>query len=523
MVSIDLNYNNAYKWTKKDKIYSIGYIFYDNKFYQEEQINELLESININKISDFIKEIDGCFSIVINNDNEIIIISDLLRNFPVFYSIQDDKIMIKDNIMKFDKKILDSNSITELSYTNYVTSYNTLFKNIFQLEAHQIVKINKKDYNISRNKYFEYKYNFIFKDDDVLIYELDEIYDNAAKKMIKYLNGRQAVIPLSGGNDSRLIAYYLVRNGYKNVIAYTYGSKENSEIEISKRVAEFLKIEWYFVEYKHKSMQKKFNNKNLYKKMADYCGRGVCNPHIQEWEAISSLIQEKIITKDSVVLPGFTGDFLEGKHIFDDLYFLKNVNTEELINSIYKWQYQYSEGSIQRTNIKDKLKTNIRIKDKEILNRDSAIEIFEKFDFEERQAKYINNAIRTYDYQGLHWYLLFWDKNSISKWLSIPLEKRHNIELFNKFTKTIYPDLMEYAPIYEKKSKKQIKPPFKTVKKVYRIYEIYKKGFLNLYGYLHFRTYLKYFIKTKSYKYNKMFSSYYLDYLRKEIKKENKV
>ena len=202
---------------------------------------------------------------------------------------------------------------------------------------------------------------------------------------------------------------------------------------------------------------------------------------------------------------------------------MKDVTTEDLINSIYKWQYQYSEGPMQRTNIKDKLKANLRIKDKEIFSRDSAIEIFEKFDFEERQAKYINNAIRTYDYQGSHWYLLFWDKNSILKWLSIPLEKRHNIELFNKFTKTIYPDLMEYAPIYKNTAKKEIKPPFKAMKKVYRVYEIYKKGFLNLYGYLHFRTYLKYFIKTKSYKYNKMFSSYYLDYLRKEIKKENKV
>ena len=144
MVSIDLNYNNAYKWTKKDKIYSIGYIFYNNKFYQGNQINELLEGININEISDFIKKIDGCFSIVINNESEIIIISDLLRNFPVFYSIQDNKIMIKDNIMEYDKKILDNDSITELSYTNYVTGYNTLFKNIFQLEAHQVVRINNK-------------------------------------------------------------------------------------------------------------------------------------------------------------------------------------------------------------------------------------------------------------------------------------------------------------------------------------------------------------------------------------------
>ena len=52
--------------------------------------------------------------------------------------------MIKDNIMEYDKKILDNDSITELSYTNYVTGYNTLFKNIFQLEAHQVVRINKK-------------------------------------------------------------------------------------------------------------------------------------------------------------------------------------------------------------------------------------------------------------------------------------------------------------------------------------------------------------------------------------------
>ena len=52
-------------------------------------------------------------------------------------------------------------------------------------------------------------------------------------------------------------------------------------------------------------------------------------------------------------------------------------------------------------NIKDKLKVNLRIKDKEIFSRDSAIEIFEKFDFEERQAKYINNAIRTYGYTKL--------------------------------------------------------------------------------------------------------------------------
>lgn len=521
MVNIDLNYNNAYKWNNIKNVYSIGYIFYNDRIYEDLEFTKLILKLKESDILEFIKKIEGCFSIIINSNNKVILISDLLRTFPVFYQIFNNNINIKDNIMIYQNKKLDKDNIKELSYCNYVTGCDTVFKDIYQLEGHQIVEINKNDYNIFKKKYFEYKYNFESKNDETLIKELDKVYDNVTKKMIKFLNGRQAVIPLSGGNDSRLIAYYLTKNNYKNIITYTYGSKENSEIDISRKVAEFLGIDWYFIEYKNNSMQKKFNNKKMYKEMANYCGRGYSSPVIQEWEAISQLLQENRITTNSVVLPGYSGDFLAGTHIFDDLFYKDKVTFKELIDSIYKKQYQYADEPIQRTNIKEKLSKELELKEEELVYKNKTIEIFEKFDFEERQVKYINNAIRIFDYHGLQWYLPFWDKELITKWLSIPVEKRYNIELFNKFTKTIYGDLMEYAPIYEKKSKNRIEPPFKTLKKIYRVYEIYKRGFLNFYGYLYFRTYLKYAFRTKNFEYNKIFSSYYIDYLKKEIKKEN--
>ena len=523
MINIELNYNNAYKWNRKENIYSIGYIYYKNNFYRGEQLSNLLSEIKIQDLEQFIDEIDGPFTFVIENEDEIILISDLLRNFPVFYSVDNNLIEIRDNIMEYEHKILDENSEIELSYVNYVTGYTTIFKNIYQLEAHQIVKINKMNFKIERNKYFDYKYNFNDKNDDVLIRELDEIYDRVIKKVIKYLDGRQAVIPLSGGNDSRLIAYYLTKNNYKNVIAYTYGSEGYSEIETSRKVAEFLGIKWYFIEYKNRSMQKKFNDKRTYKSMADYCGRGYSTPHIQEWEAITNLMDRKIITKESIIIPGFSGDFLCGSHIHDDLYSKDKVTPEELIKSIYRWQYVNASRPIENTNIKDKIKYTLSKDENESLSRNDAIKLFEKFDFEERQTKFVNNAIRTYDYQGLQWYLPFWDKELILKWLSIPLEKRYSLELFNKFTKTIYNDLMEYAPIYKIEFKSKIEPPFRNFKKIYRIYDIYKNGFLNFYGYLYFRTYIKYFIKTKNYAYNKIFSCYYIGYIKKEIKKDNKI
>ena len=345
---------------------------------------------------------------------------------------------------------------------------------------------------------------------------MDIEFDNAIKKMIKYLDGRTAVVPLSGGNDSRLIVYYLKKNNYDKIITYTYGSANNSEVETSKKVAEYLNIDWHFIEYKNKSMQNKFNNKDTYKKMADYCGRGFSIPIMQEWEAISILDEIQIINKKSCVLvPGYSGDFIVGSHITDYLYSNKKLSYKKLLNHIYDNQYAYSNVLFEKSYIKEKLEKNINKNsyDSEI-NRSKNIEIYEDFDFEERQVKYITNAIRTYDYIGYEWYLPFWDKDLVNFCLTLPFEKKYKIDLFKKFTMTTYKDLMEYAPIFKTVNAKKINRPFKMVKKVYRIYEIYKNGFLNFYGYLYFRTYIKYFLKTKSYHYNKIFAQYYIDYIK---------
>ena len=104
MIIIELNYNNAYKWMSKNDIYVIGYIFYKNKVYKNEELLEFVSAIDEDKLENTIKEVDGCFSIVYKKKQKIILISDLLRTFPVFYSINNSDIIIKDNIMAFEKK-----------------------------------------------------------------------------------------------------------------------------------------------------------------------------------------------------------------------------------------------------------------------------------------------------------------------------------------------------------------------------------------------------------------------------------
>jgi len=318
-----------------------------------------------------------------------------------------------------------------------VISYDTVFENIYQLQAHEIVYIDKNTKEIERKKYWEYKYNIQDKNNDILIKELDETYNNAAKKMIEYLNGRKAVIPLSGGQDSRLLAYYLHRNGYKNVLAYTYGSSKNSEWQTSKKVAEFLGFEWIFIEYKNKSMQSKFNNKEKYKKMADYCGRGYSIPIVQEWEAVSNLIENKLINpKESVIISGHVGDFPAGYFIYEDLYTKEKITWKALKEFMYKTLYQYSDKSFEESTIKDKLnKLCNKYNNDEIFTRDESIECFEKVEFE-REVKYFTNALRMYDYNELEWYVLFWDRDVLEKWMTIPIEKRYKRTLFKEYTRS---------------------------------------------------------------------------------------
>lgn len=524
MIKIELDYNNGFNWCSDGENYVIGYLYYEEKFYEGEELLNLVKSKKHQNLNSFMQKVDGRFLLLIKRDGVVAVVSDLLRTFPIFYQKTNNQIIIYDDIMKYKNKKIKEESLNELKSAAFITGRDTLFQDIYQIEAHEIMYFDEKTLNIQTEKYFLYKYNFVDKSDKELISELDCVYNEATKRLIQYLNGRQAVIPLSGGNDSRLVAYYLKKNNYQNVIAYTYGSEQNSEKEVSKKVAEYLGIPWYFVECKNKSMQKKFNKDN-YSNMADYCGRGYATPLIQDWESTSNLLKNGIINKDEcVIVTGFSGDFLTGKHITEELISKETMTWKELKQIIMKIMYSHATNPTLKKCVEEKLNKLYNINnDNEIFDRNKVMEIFERFDFDEREVKYITNANRIYEYQGLKCYLPLWDKNLLNKWLTINYNKRYKTELFNKFKDTIYGDLMEYAPLYQDKVKPHIKPPFKIIKKMWRVIDLYKNGFLNFYGYFHFRTYLKYIIETREIGYVKLFCTHYIHYIEKKIKKEKKV
>lgn len=266
--------------------------------------------------------------------------------------------------------------------------------------------------------------------------------------------------------------------------------------------------EWKFVEYKNISMQKKFYNKDLYKLVSNYIGSIYSVPLIQEWEAISNMKSNGILNGEEIIVPGYSGDFIAGSHISEEL--VKNVdisvkdvksiilNKHFNLNKMYK--KKYSEIFLK------KIEKEYNIIDEKQYSQKMLIDITEMFDFQERQSKFISNAVRIYEYYGFDWYMPLWDKKLVDFWKKIDYNKRYDRKLYIRFTEYIYPELMEYAPIVKDKKNKENK----ILKKILGIYKSYCKHTLNYYGYMSFMEYLTYVIRYHTLNYYFMFAKHYI-------------
>ena len=494
---INLYYNNAYKWYHDENIYVIGYVFYKNELYDGNKLIELVKKSDIEKE---VKYFSGSFAIVIKKNEEIILLSDIVRSFPVFYTSSG---VVVDNINLLKNKI-NFKSLNELKQARLVSGSKTIYDGVFQLEASQIVRIKKG--KISTKKYFEYK----LSEKKHTYKELDQIFLNVFKRLIKYLNGRQVVVPLSGGHDSRLLVYYLKKLNYSNIVTYTYGNKNGKEVNISKKVAEYLELPWYFVEYDKKGCNKVYySQKN---EILNYYGRGYAVPLIQDLKAIDELLKKKIIDKNSVICPGFTLDFLAGNHVPFEFTTNEMVNKTLIKKKIYQNNYNLTkkDNSFFDKILEKSLKTkfsNIKISS---LN---AEEIFDSFDIFERQAKFVNNGVRNYDYYGLKWYLPFWDLELVNFFQELPLKEKYMRKFFKEFTEYEYKELMEYAPIYVE-DKNVFNGKFKLLRKINYIFYIYNNHYLNFYHYFKFRVYLKFVILNKNFNYDYYIAKDYEKYLK---------
>ncbi len=450
-IKVQLNFNNGFQWTKQQDTAVKGYAF-DNKgiLYRNEGLIQFFSAVdNVNEFLEKLNNANGFFSIILEKKEKIFVAVDRLRSIPLFYSISNECFYLTDDSYwlkeKLNLKEFDKLSKNEFLLTGYVTGKDTLFAEIKQLQAGEFLVFDKKKNKLQVYTYFEFRHNEVEKDEKELIEEMDQMHIRVMRRLIKSLNGKTAVIPLSGGYDSRLIAVMLKRLGYEKVICFTYGKPRNWEAKISQQMASYLGYKWIFIPYTRKKWYLWYHSEEN-KEYIKFNGSISSLAHIQDFPAVWEMKKQRLIPDDSIFIPGHAGDFVAGSHIPTWFIEKKYLTQEELLQSILNkhyslWNWRKQEY-ILRPLFSKKMKKIIGAKEK--YNIEVAADLFECWDWRERQTKFIANSIRVYEFWGYEWRLPLWDNEMMEYWSKVKLNYRIKRNLYFIYVKKTQDIFLKY-------------------------------------------------------------------------------
>jgi len=362
----------------------------------------------------FMKALSGNFAVIIEGEGFLFAAVDISRTWPIFYSGESWVNLSIYDSLPINRSLthrLNSQSVNEFFKLGFITGEETIFEGISQLQAGEYLCVDKE--SLTKDRFFTYTPSDTpadYSKPDVFVNQFDKLLmEKFTQLMDSFPGNNQWVVPLSGGHDSRLVVNCLKRIGVDNVVCFSYGTPGNKQSEISKRVAEAVGYKWYFIEYTEEKW-KQLHDEGVIDAYIDYSFNGVSTPHFQDLLAVYELKNRSLIEDGAVFVPGHTS--------VSEVGFIKPdpVNREiDPIDSLMK---------VKELNVHPELSTRvyekISVLNKIIGNQSHLLS--ENFDWQEKQAKYINNSVCVYRFFGYRFALPLWDKEVADFWLHLPCE-----------------------------------------------------------------------------------------------------
>lgn len=455
------------KWANEEnlsvRVLAQGYCHYNDQFYRGKEILPLLFSFlkeqSVDSLGDVFNKMNGCWSAIIYNKKtkNLKLVVDRQRSIPLFYGQHDDLFVVSDDIYSVvtaSSKDVQFNETSEYQFllTGFVTGKETLVQNVFQVEPATFIDL-ASDFSITKYEYFCYFPNRQqLNNVNSLEEELYEIILRIKKRLELTCKDKQVFVPLSGGNDSRLILWMLKKSGIKNVICYTYGVKTNPQRIIAKELAERFNYKWVFIDYSKEKWDSVISDATS-KEYWLYASNGVSLPHIQDFPAVKELRDSGLIDDSAIFLPGHVGDawanefaamsldehyplppqeyHSDFQDIFDSKLISFLVYRHLMFFPVTKKEWKKDEFK----KVIDKIKSEI-IECKTERKEDiwKALEWVLKG----RTSLWIVNSVKTYEYHNASYYLPLADYELINFLQKLPLEHIIDRNLYSRVVKRVF-------------------------------------------------------------------------------------
>ena len=361
--------------------------------------------------------------------DEVVLAQDRLRSWPLFWSLEDgvggaQRLVISDDATLMREAVstprLDARARREFLDAGFVTGSDTLLAGIHQTEQGTVVRIDRatgrvRTINHSLGRFSEETDTVVAPEDfsDLLTEALDAVLGRLLVDLDRRPGTPRLVVPLSGGLDSRLlVAWLALHDALDRTVAFTYGRPGAREVEISRKVAQAVGLEWHAVDYDPAVLRDAWQTQEAADFLKDGYALGAL-PHVQDWWALRTLLARGTVRPGDIVLPGHTivGN-MHDEHLLDGPPATRSQVAKAIITHHQGLQGEQNQAWADPYRTR-KVKEFLALRPFTGSPRDVQ-SILESYNVRERQTKYINNSVRAYEHLGLEWALPmldveFWD------------------------------------------------------------------------------------------------------------------
>ncbi len=402
-------------WYQHSNVYAKGFVIDESGIYTKERLCiKVLECIdNPNQF------ISGEFAAIIIEEEQVRLIADTIRSTPIFYTVNGNQLHISDECSSLRNEelgiSLNRDAVTSFLYSGYVHSNYTLNKDVFQVEAGTIVSIKH-----GKKEIFDYAkpqdVNLQHQSSGDLLKVLSDVFDD----YIEVINGREVVVSLSGGYDSRLVLAMFYLKKYDRVSCFSYGRPSLVELENAKLVSKKLGYNWQFINY-----DDIFDGSLLESdSFQDYCRYASNDTSVffcKQYFPAAHLKSNKRMDSNAVIIAGHTGDVLSGGHLSASMS-TNRFSTDKFIHHVIKRHFHFHSYKSDLFNILSKS-----------MEIDTSIHpwiAYESWERKNRQSKFIVNSNRAFNYFGYSTLMPLWDRRIIEFFKKLPFEQKYRSKLY---------------------------------------------------------------------------------------------
>ena len=438
--SAEIIVDDRYGWAHSDKG-ALKYWYIG----AEKPVTELVSfchkhpEADVKQLSSILRGCRGHFAVIIQQRNRVIAATDKTRSYPVFYEKHRENFKISNSARALKQNLnlseIDELSILEFKMAGYVTGRETLYENLYQVQAGELIVWDKILSRIDCERYYIYFSEEIRKvKEEDLIDELAEVTKGIFSDLASSANGATIWVPLSGGLDSRLVLCMLKQVGYESIRAFSYGPTGNYEVKAAQYIAEKLDVPWISLSLNMRESREFFwsDLRRAYWAFAD----GLSNiPNMQDIHVLSRLINDGRVAPNDVIVNGQSGDFITGGHI-PSCFLKEKPSISLLLNWVIDrhyslWKHFKIEKNLNL--LKEKILHLIDVDMESLLDRQTLSNVYERWEWQERQCKYVLNGQRIYDFLGLKWSIPLWHDDYLRFWERIPLNHKFGQSLYKKY------------------------------------------------------------------------------------------